>query len=63
MGLMQPPIQWTWRFFFQTVKWQWCEADNSLHLIVSLRKNGAWPLPILHAFKNWTGATLLLHIL
>jgi hypothetical protein len=19
--------------FFQTVKWQWCEADNSLHLM------------------------------
>jgi len=49
--------------FVQTVKWQWCEADNSLHLIIMLRKSGASPVLILHAFKNYTGATSPLHVL
>ena len=49
--------------FVQTLKWQWCEADSSLHLIIMLRKSGALPLLILHAFKNWTGATSPFHIL
>jgi hypothetical protein len=48
--------------YFQTVKWQCCAANSSLDLIVRL-KNGAWPLPILHAFKNWTGTILSSHVL
>jgi hypothetical protein len=46
----------------QTVKWRWCEANSSLDLIVRL-KNAALQLPILHAFKNWTGATVPSHVL
>jgi hypothetical protein len=48
---------------FQTVMWQWCKADNSFHLTRRLRKSGALPPHIQHAFKKWAGATLPLHVL